>query len=336
MAAFNNAVARKTVPVFLLGCLACESGSAVRFELTLPASADILEASLAGADRTYAVVVAATLTSRRLEILLSVYHDNRTFYEKQCDLHGPVPELGGIWLLPTAALPFEAGELRCDFGAAWPKTVLRDQSCADCFHRAVERHFDAKEASRWKPAFLMECEVPKGWLRKHGRPAEKPTAVLTLRGKSARKSSALDLPMHLTPSTRKPTAATACSVPLVNVERVERLRPGITEAWLRWHLDVVGIEHFFLYDNDGTLGPVLRNIENQKSLPNMSKRITYFPSFPSHLGREMKDLRPRRRFLLARVHVHGSCRAALLCAQPRALRHRTQHSRDGHFPSSAA
>ena len=46
---------------------------------------------------------------------------------------------------------------------------------------------------------------------------------------------------------------TACTQPFFNVGLLEGVYPGFVEKWIRYHVEVVGVGRFDMYDSDATL-----------------------------------------------------------------------------------
>ena len=60
---------------------------------------------------------------------------------------------------------------------------------------------------------------------------------------------------------------------LFGAEHFERTHPGLLAQWLHYHLALLALPHWSLYDSDGSFEPFLR--------PWIAAgRVSYFPRFP--------------------------------------------------------
>mmetsp|Transcript_172603 Transcript_172603/g.548050 ORF Transcript_172603/g.548050 Transcript_172603/m.548050 type:complete len:565 (-) Transcript_172603:149-1843(-) len=78
------------------------------------------------------------------------------------------------------------------------------------------------------------------------------------------------------PERRKRRLLSACAGTLHNAERVHSIAPHAVEDWINYHL-IVGIEHFTIFDIDGTYEPYLRSFV-ERGL------VTYHPRFPAKVS----------------------------------------------------
>lgn len=67
----------------------------------------------------------------------------------------------------------------------------------------------------------------------------------------------------------------ACSAPLHNADRMHLIAPYLIEDWINYHL-LIGIEHFTLFDTDGSYEPYVRSYV-EKGL------VTYYARWPTTL-----------------------------------------------------
>ena len=68
-----------------------------------------------------------------------------------------------------------------------------------------------------------------------------------------------------------------CTQPLYGLVRMQKAWPGLIRKWVKYHLHMVGIDHLFIYDNDGSFEEAAR--ESQLDLESYieNKKVTYFP-----------------------------------------------------------
>lgn len=276
---------------------------AQRFELARPTRAPLVE--LNNESAKHAIAVAASLYNSRLVVLIYVVYKDHSIYDRYCQVHGQ-RMAGGAWFLPTATLPMAAHELSCDYGSDWPATAVTDETCEGCFYD-FDRHFDPAEEKRWKVGYVFNCPTPPGW----SGGSEQIVRLVSQR------EGALDLEMQLRRVDAAVRAVTACSEARFRFDLIEHFRPGITAFWLRWHLDVIGIDHIDLYDNDGSMLPILQNIEDKEPDLDLASRVTYRKSWPSSLGPDVAELLQPQSSSIHRVYARfeGECSRPILLVQ---------------------
>ncbi|CAE8722999.1 unnamed protein product, partial [Polarella glacialis] len=97
----------------------------------------------------------------------------------------------------------------------------------------------------------------------------------------------------------------ACSATLHSADYVHKLFPHAVEDWLNYHF-LLGIEHFTIYDTDGSYEPYLAPFIQQG-------RVTYHPRFPAKVAPKLGDLtaglklRKENRPMLMEPHALEHC-----------------------------
>jgi hypothetical protein len=92
----------------------------------------------------------------------------------------------------------------------------------------------------------------------------------------------VDIPIQVVPTPVGGPAArrrvTICTQPLFNAAAVERKNPGLIRNWLWYHLEVLGVSHFQMYDLDGSFAPYVTEF---------SDKMTYLPHWSNQVSSEM-------------------------------------------------
>ncbi|CAJ1389126.1 unnamed protein product [Effrenium voratum] len=83
-------------------------------------------------------------------------------------------------------------------------------------------------------------------------------------------------PLRLCPQPRLHRRITVCSsMPWFAAMRMHKIMPFVVEDWLNYH-SIIGIDHFVIYDADGSYEPFLQKFIQQG-------RVTYHPKWPETL-----------------------------------------------------
>lgn len=97
----------------------------------------------------------------------------------------------------------------------------------------------------------------------------------------------------------------ACSATLHSADRIHAIDPHATEDWLNYHI-LVGIEHFTIFDTDGSYEPYLRDFIERGY-------VTYHPRYPGQISPKLGLLAagladPKlHRHMLAEPHALDAC-----------------------------
>ncbi|CAJ1374210.1 unnamed protein product [Effrenium voratum] len=147
------------------------------------------------------------------------------------------------------------GSLYYSFMHTLPQSFLMHWECSFGLDNGTEQfdHHHAASTSLSGFTLITACRVPQGTASSRLWTETRASAGIELQLRSAWAPE----PLRLCPRPRVRRALAACSAPLHDAERVHEILPHALEDWLNYHF-AIGIEHFTVFDTDGSYEPYLR------------------------------------------------------------------------------